>query len=377
MNYVVLLPLLLVLLFIGCTKSSSPSESISGSGNGNTSNQAGVITAGEWNDLSHWDFWNDLLGKSEYSRMPSHWQLFPTHRISVRVLGTDGEPAVDITVQLKHHNEVVYTARTSNTGHAELWPSIITSAQNITYSDYTIHLPEATINPVAVHEFSQGLHEITIPAQQKSNAVDIAFVVDATGSMGDELQYLKTELLDVIQRTQQQNNAIQIRTSSVFYRDEGDDYVTRISPFTTNAAETVAFIKDQSSSGGGDFPEAVHTALDKALNQLQWSSNARSRILFLVLDAPPHHETGVIAALQEQIQKAAAAGIRIIPIAASGVDKETEFLMRMMAIATQGTYVFITNDSGVGESHLEPTVGNYQVEFLNNLLVRLIDGYTK
>jgi hypothetical protein len=47
--------------------------------------------------------------------------------------------------------------------------------------------------------------------------------------------------------------------------------------------------------------------------------------------------------------------------------------MRSLAIATNGTYVFITNHSGIGDEHLEATVGNYQVEYLNNLMVRLID----
>ena len=51
--------------------------------------------------------------------------------------------------------------------------------------------------------------------------------------------------------------------------------------------------------------------------------------------------------------------------------------MRYFAIATNGTYVFITNDSGIGNDHIEPTVGEYEVEFLNNLLVRLINKYAQ
>ncbi|HEY0108510.1 MAG TPA: hypothetical protein VGB67_02715, partial [Fibrella sp.] len=60
-----------------------------------------------------------------------------------------------------------------------------------------------------------------------------------------------------------------------------------------------------------------------------------------------------------------------------GIDKETEFLMRMLAIGTQGTYVFITNDSGIGNTHLIPSVGDYQVEYLNELMLRLIVKYAK
>jgi hypothetical protein len=95
--------------------------------------------------------------------------------------------------------------------------------------------------------------------------------------------------------------------------------------------------------------------------------------LFLLLDAPPHHEQAVITSLQSSITAAAAAGIRVIPITASGIDKETEYLMRSFAITTGGTYVFITDDSGVGNDHLEASVGDYQVEKLNDLMVRLIN----
>jgi len=164
---------------------------------------------------------------------------------------------------------------------------------------------------------------------------------------------------------------------SVFYRDQGDQYLTRVSPFTENIGALINFVKGQNADGGGDFPEAVHTALSTAINQQSWSSNARTRLLFLVLDAPPHHEDAVIQSIQASIEKAAQKGIKIIPITASGIDKDTEFMMRFMSIATNGTYVFITNDSGIGNNHLSPTVGKYDVEYLNNLMVRLIKKYSK
>jgi hypothetical protein len=119
----------------------------------------------------------------------------------------------------------------------------------------------------------------------------------------------------------------------------------------------------------------VHTALKKAINDLQWSTTATSRIIFLVLDAPPHYDTQVVSEIQSQVMLAALKGIKIIPVVASGIDKETEFLMRFISIATNGTYVFITNDSGIGNEHLEPTVGEYEVERLNDLITRLINKY--
>lgn len=148
--------------------------------------------------------------------------------------------------------------------------------------------------------------------------------------------------------------------------------MTRQSPFTTDITSTLSFIKDQEANGGGDFPEAVHTALSKAIKALQWTSSGRARLLFLLLDAPPHYDAQVIDEIHGLTQLAAANGIKIIPVTASGIDKETEFLMRLLGNATNGTYVFITNHSGIGNDHLEPSIGEYEVEFLNDLMVRLI-----
>jgi len=138
----------------------------------------------------------------------------------------------------------------------------------------------------------------------------------------------------------------------------------------------VNFIKNQSAGGGGDFPEAVDTALSTAMNSLNWDKNARTKLLFLVLDAPPHTNLADIERVKKVIEKAAKLGIHIIPVASSGIDKSTEYLMRCLALTTNGTYVFLTDDSGIGGSHIKPTTDEYKVETLNGLLLRLIDQYT-
>ena len=97
----------------------------------------------------------------------------------------------------------------------------------------------------------------------------------------------------------------------------------------------------------------------------------------MLLDAPAHHNTDVINSLHSSIANYAKNGILLIPIAASGADKNTEFMLRFFAISTGGTYVFITDNSGVGGQHTEPSVGKFQVEKLNELIVRLIKFYTE
>lgn len=348
----------------------------SGDGNGNGELQPGVITAGEWNDLDNWMFIDSVLNSQTYSVMPGYWGFYNNHRISVLVKDGSDKPVVDQPVVLKRNGTEIWSAKTDNLGMAELWADLYQFSSEADTTQLQIVVGNATLDNVKT--IAAGINSIVYTgANTTSNKVEIAFMVDATGSMGDELEFLKTELLDVINRAKADNPSVTMLTGSVFYRDKGDDYLTRISNFDTNIQTTVNFIKKQKASGGGDFPEAVHTAMDKSLNELQWSASARTRLLFLVLDAPPHYEPDIVANIHNLVAFAAEKGIKIIPVTASGIDKETEFLVRFMAMCTNGTYVFVTNDSGVGNDHLEATVGYYQVEYLNDLMVRLINKYVK
>jgi hypothetical protein len=381
--------LLLLTILFSCSKydgdlsEMSADYSLTGSKSGGSSAngegnplEPGKITSGEWNDLNNWVFMDSLLNSQDYSKMPTYWKLFTNHRVSVKVVDSALKPAVDQQITLKYNGKNVWIAKTNNEGKAELWVDLFQKSETIDLAKLQIEVGTKTIT--GVKTFESGINTITLTSNvSKPNKVELAFVVDATGSMGDELEYLKTELKDVISRAKADNPSVSLLTGSVFYRDEEDDYVTRISNFSSDINTTLDFIKKQSASGGGDFPEAVHTALDKAINDLQWSSTARTRIIFLLLDAPPHYETKIVSEIQNHLQTASEKGILIIPITASGIDKETEFLMRFMAVITNGTYVFITNDSGIGGEHIKPTVGKYQVEFLNNLMLRLINKYSK
>ena len=204
------------------------------------------------------------------------------------------------------------------------------------------------------------------------NDVDVFFIFDATGSMGDELQYLQAEMKDVIARAKEATGGLNIRTGAVVYRDHQDEYLTRISRLTEDIKETQTFIDKQQASGGGDYPEAVPEALMAAMNSAGWDANARARIAFLILDAPCHRDSATIALLHEQVLNAAALGVRIVPVVCSGIGESGELLVRSIALATNGTSFFLTDDSGIGHPHLKPTTDSLKVEHLNDMMVRTI-----
>jgi hypothetical protein len=357
------------------TGGSDGSGSSTGSGGqGEDTIQSGQITAGEWNDLANWDFWNNLGQDQDYVKMPEYWSYNLNNRISVKLQNNTSENLPDVKIELLNaSDEVIWTCKTDNFGTAELFPQLKQS-EPVPVESLKIRINNTVFTDI--HTFSQGVNNLTLNLNPlNSKKCDIAFVVDATGSMGDELEFLKVELIDVIGRVKTANPDASLNLGSIYYRDTDDEFLTRVSDFSSDVNKTIDFIRKQSANGGGDFPEAVHTALDKAINNLQWSNNATSRIIFLVLDAPPHYEPQIVTEIHNLIATAASKGIKVIPVVASGIDKETEFLMRYMSVATNGTYVFITGDSGIGGEHLVPTVGEYEVEHLNALIERLINKY--
>lgn len=337
--------------------------------------QGGLVTAGEWNDLDNWDFYQKTLMKEPFKGFPEDWQMYTNHRIAVAITAKN-KPAANATVTLFRNDTPIWTAKTDNLGRAELWVGAFQKEKELNTAMLRLKVNEQWVSTAAISETQVNRIALDETLPSPTNLVQIAFMVDATGSMGDELEFLKMDLKKVINEVQKTNTQLKISTATVFYRDEGDEYVVKHSPFTEDINQTTEFISQQRADGGGDFPEAVDKALVQ-LNQLQWQPEARTRIAFLVLDAPPHNKPAVINSIQYSVKTAAASGIKLIPVVASGIDKTTEFLMRFIAMYTNGTYVFITDHSGIGNKHLEPSVGEYQVEKLSDLMVRLIKKYSE
>jgi hypothetical protein len=341
---------------------------------------AGQLTAGEINDFQKWEMWEDIAA-NELEVYQKLWQIAPGKRYTVLVQNATGNAVVDANVELVGSNgESIWTSRTDNTGKAELWGKMASGMPQQT-PDHILVTSNKTsekINRIVPTEKGINLAKLPIECDVAEN-IELLFTVDATGSMGDEIEFLQAELVDVISKIKNTHPELNVKLGSVFYRDHGDTYVTKNSELSEDISITNAFIAEQYADGGGDGPEAVDDALAASINEIAWSQNARARLMFMILDAPPHQEIQHIERIQKNIALAAQKGIRIIPIVASGggfeMDKSLEYLMRTWALATNGTYAFLTDHSGIGDAHTAPTTDKYDVEKLNDLLVRIIDQF--
>jgi hypothetical protein len=111
----------------------------------------------------------------------------------------------------------------------------------------------------------------------------VLFVVDATASMGNFLQSLPASL-------RQLSSIISLtlpcaKIGIIWYRDYGDVPVTGILPYTNDHAVVREFAAGMKPQGGGDFPEALKTALNLALSKDMLDNNT---LVIIYTDAPPH-----------------------------------------------------------------------------------------
>jgi len=222
-------------------------------------------------------------------------------------------------------------------------------------------------------DFDMQDHEAAKPAGQAAANItlDIAFVLDTTGSMGDELGYLKAEFNALAVDIQQAYPNSEPRWSLVVYRDEGDAYLSQKFDFTSDASEFLQELNKHSVAGGGDYPEAPDQGLADA-STLSWrTDDTTARLAFWVADAPHHNSHS--GAMSAAISSLAAQDIHVYPVAASGVDELAELTMRSAAQLTGGRYVFLTDDSGIGDSHKEPNIPCYFVTLLDDAVLRMVE----
>ena len=339
---------------------------------------SGMITAGAFNDNDNYSFWLEQFAQGEengkfynYTLPENSWGYNSLKRVKVTV--TDGENVVAgaRVVANDGNGKVLFSAVSNASGEAYLFTDADSGTVTVTGDTGS-----------ATAEFTKDNRTLSLSLDggvNKLNIIEIMLVVDVTGSMGDEIDFLKAELADVIDRIAANNSGATINLAMLFYRDTGDRVPFDYYDFTdvTNGAGLAlqqANLDKQYADGGGDYPEAVDEALDIAVNK-QWSTGATTKIIFHVLDAPAHASDQYAKKLVNATKVAAEKGIRLCPIICSGAADSTEYTMREAAIYTGGTFVFVTNDSGIGGDHHDPGLPNVTVELLNSLMVRLVNGY--
>jgi|GEM_PF-1405807 len=128
-------------------------------------------------------------------------------------------------------------------------------------------------------------------APSRAPRIEVAFVLDATGSMSPWIAQARRRITAIATDLASGEPAPEIRFGLVAYRDTTDEFVTRIDDLTPDLDAVKARLDDTHAKGGGDYPEAVLEALEAAVVQLGWTLDDPDviKLVYLVGDAPPNH----------------------------------------------------------------------------------------
>ncbi len=368
---------LALIFFVSCAGYyPSPSPSYSNPVGNNPNAQAGVLTAADIDENLNL---NSLQKYLTEQRRQDKSQILPslntTDRVTIDIRDSQGIGMSNARVRIFDGTTLVLESVSGANGIFYFYPSYdaVTAKQLIVKVRPPTGTDQALETGLNLETLSSDRRLQINLSQAKSNdqALDLMLVIDATGSMGDEMQYLTKEFQAITQAIATKFPNVSTRFALTVYRDTGDEYVVRSFNFTDSVSTMQKQLAAQSAQGGGDYPEAMEQALNNAV-QAQWRSGNTTRLVFLVADAPPHDQD--LGNAIKYAKVARGLGLRIYPLAASGVADTAEYLMRIMAVTTHGRYLFLTDDSGVGNTHTTPKVPCYITTRLDNLLTRVMSS---
>ena len=171
--------------------------------------------------------------------------------------------------------------------------------------------------------------------------LDIVFVLDTTGSMGEEIERLKTTIEIIYDNLDLALPRPKLRFGLVLYKDQGDEYVVRPYPLTENLNDFRKALARASAAGGGDEPEDLEAALESTVSDVMGWNPDGVRLAFIITDAPAQTYDGVFG-YDSAIRTARKQGIKIHSVGTGGLPLEGEFQLRQIAQATRGRYIFLT-----------------------------------
>lgn len=324
-----------------------------------------MLTATAVPDADRWADYRQFL--DGHSDLRDELELRMDRRLRVRVVDAAGQPVNDAVVVVTGPGSV--RGRTHADGVWDFFPGV-DAPQRAGLVDLEV-TAEGSRTQLVVSPTTPEIR-VALPVRSAAPAaLDLAFAIDVTGSMGDELDYVTRELAMIVARIRAAAPGVTVRLGGVAYRDRGDAVPLATRPFDSDVNGFVAWLRSLHADGGGDYPEDMESGLQAAMH-LDWSKGNVARVLVVLGDAPPKRYPDAQYRFTDAMRDARAAGVRLLPVAASGADRTVEYLFRAFGAYTSTPYVYLTDDSGIGNDHLEADAAPTDVERFNDLLVRMV-----
>ena len=347
----------------GATRPSRPIATPSTSG----------LKAGFADDNKQFNYFVDFLRK--YAPQVPHYPLPVEERIILRVKDKNDKSIVNASVTIYDGRQRLCEGRTYADGTFLFFPSEHAPglSRYQTVIEYQQQKQELTIDRQGPRELTVRFDRSRIVAER--TPLDILFVLDTTGSMGEEINRLKNTIEIINLNLAALSSRPLIRFGMVLYKDRNDAYVTRVIPLTEDLEKFRTELNKVQAGGGGDNPEDLQSALRDSIEKIAWNSEA-VRLCFIITDATAHLDYGQSYTYVNAVHDARKLGIKMFTIGTGGLDISGEYLLRQISQYTYAKYIFLTyGERGEAEGGKEGSVShhtgaNFQTDKLESIIIR-------
>ena len=331
---------------------------------------AANVRAGEWDDNANYRDYVRWLQQTARGIA----RLDVSDRQFLVVEDAAGKPVPNCKIAITSGQRTVSLVSTAS-GRALLFPHAVGLGGGALGASATCGqaMAQATIHTDRV----DGVTELRLAIERALPArrtVDLAFVLDTTGSMAEEIDAVKSTIRAVAAKLGSSQTAVRI--GLVEYKDRGDREVTHAYPFSEDLAAFSRSVARLTAGGGGDYPEDMQAGLSAALDQLEWRPDATARMLVVIADAPPHLDYRDERDYADAARRAAARGIKLYTVAASGMDVIGQIAMRQMSQFTGASNLFVlrggAGPQSAGGGDPQSSCGGTQGQYASGNLDQLI-----
>ena len=156
------------------------------------------------------------------------------------------------------------------------------------YNSKTLIIKDLVLNFPSINKRMSEKIEQSHFVKHDSSSLDLAFIMDCTGSMGSYIDNARESIKMIVEEIVSLEKS-DVNLALIEYRDnppQDTSFETRVHDFTRSIKQMRDWLELCQAQGGGDEPECVAEALHAAL-KLNWREDA-TKICILISDAPPH-----------------------------------------------------------------------------------------
>lgn len=336
------------------------------------------LKAGYSDDNKQFNYFINFLEKYK-NQVESYYPINVKERIIIKVIDDNKKPINNAIVSIYNtENKKIEEGKTLSDGSYMFFPSEYDNK----YKEFKVRIDyQNQKKEITISREGKRINEVVIIDKRETSSeipLDIVFVLDTTGSMGEEIERLKTTIEIINLNITSFKPKPRVRFGMVLYKDRGDEYVTRIIPLTESLDEFKKELDMVTAEGGGDTPEDLQEALKDLINSMKWN-NKGIKLGFIITDAPPHLDykdqkyTYVNA-----VKDAKKMGIKIFSVGTGGLDITGEYILRQISQYTLGKYIFLTygerkeSEGGVQGAVSHHTGENFTTDKLESIIIGLV-----